>query len=101
MAEKALFVLKKNTKCSMWQHFSLMATEDGEEEQDQPICRFSGKGVFANLITIGTISCSTIREAAVQLNCTDSNLLSYTLILDILVAAVGLSMRTSDYTVTS
>ena len=33
---------KKNTKSSVWQHFSLLATEEGkviEKEQDRPICR--------------------------------------------------------------
>ena len=41
---------KKNTKSSAWQHFSLLATEDGkvdEKEQDRPICRTCGKRVFA------------------------------------------------------
>ena len=43
-------VKKKNTKSSVWQHFSLLATEDGkvvEKEQDRPICRTCGKRVQA------------------------------------------------------
>ena len=53
MAEKVhgLFVeKKKNTKSGVWQHFALKATENGsvtENEQDQPICRFCGKGILA------------------------------------------------------
>ena len=41
---------KKNTKSSVWQHFSLLATEEGkviEKEQDRPICRSCGKRVQA------------------------------------------------------
>jgi len=52
MAEKVhgLFVVKKNTKSGVWQHFALKAIENGsviENEQDRPICRFCGKGVLA------------------------------------------------------
>ena len=53
MAEQVLgqwVVKKKNTKSSAWQHFSLLATEDGkliEKEQDSPICRTCGKRVQA------------------------------------------------------
>jgi len=52
MAEKVygLFVVKKNTKSSVWQNFALKATENGsviENEQDRPICRFCAKSVLA------------------------------------------------------
>ena len=43
-------VKKKNTKSSVWQLFSLLATENGkvvEKEQDRPICRTCGKRVQA------------------------------------------------------
>ena len=44
------WVVKKNTKSSTWQHFPLLATEDGkliEKEQDSPICRTCEKRVQA------------------------------------------------------
>jgi len=55
MAKKVhgLFAVKrKNTKSGVWQHFALKATENGsmiKNEQDQPICRFCGKGVLAKV----------------------------------------------------
>ena len=41
---------KKSTKSSVWEHFALLATQDGkviEREQDRPICKSCGKGVLA------------------------------------------------------
>ena len=55
-------VKKRSTKSPVWQHFGLVATEDGaviERDKDKPVCRECGRSVQAKGSNTSNIFAST------------------------------------------
>ena len=71
MAERrfGLYLMKKRgTKSSVWQHFGLVAMEEGtviERDKDKPVCRECGRSVLAkgsNTSNLSSIYANTTRN---------------------------------------